>query len=87
MSYGWNPLSPTLLYQTDYLIEQTPYDAACPPQTLLHSDIDFQLINEQLPGIRLLFARSETVQRLQQGKSPVCDVRAKVSIRLQVGYL
>lgn len=84
MPSWWNPISP-LLYPTDYLIEQTPYNTPTQPQ-IIYPDIGFQLLNEPLPGIRLALARSETVQQLQHGQSPVCDVRAKVSIRLQVMY-
>ena len=82
MSYGWNSHF-TLPYPTDSLIEQVPYSTGNQTQSS-YSDINFQLANELFPGIRLSLARSETVQQLQYAESPLCETRAKVSIRLQV---
>ena len=83
MDYWWSfplPLSQPI----DCLIEQTQYNAAGNQPQVFQPDIGFQLINELLPGIRLSLARSVTAEQLQYAESPICDMRAKVSIRLQV---
>ena len=82
MAYWWNSLLP-LSQPIDCIIEQTQYNAGNQLQ-IFQPDIEFQLINEPLPGVRLSLARSVTAEQLQYAESPICDMRAKVSIRLQV---
>lgn len=71
----------------DPIIEQVPYRAPNQPQ-VSQQYIPLQLANDIRSGIPLPMARSEPVAtQLLHGEQPIADMRAKCSIRLQVGVV